>query len=41
MLVAAVAAVTTIDQKVYAFVRPIPTASVTTVATAGSKIMTL
>lgn len=41
MLVAAVAAVTTIDQEVYAFVRPIPTASVSTVATAGSKIMIL
>ena len=39
MLVAAVAAVTTIDQKVYAFVTPIPTASVSTVATAGSKTM--
>ena len=37
MLVAAVTAVTTIDQKVYAFVTPIPTASVSTVATAGSK----
>jgi hypothetical protein len=39
MLVAAVAAVTTIDQEVYAFVTPIPTASVSTVATAGIKTM--
>jgi hypothetical protein len=41
MLVAAVAAVTTIDQEVYAFVTPIPTASVSIVATAGIKTMTL
>jgi hypothetical protein len=41
MLVAAVAAVTTIDQEVYAFVTPIPTASVSTVATAGIKTMIL
>ena len=41
MLVAAVAAVTTIDQEVYALVRPIPTASVSIIATAGSKIMIL
>lgn len=41
MLVAAVAAVTTIDQEVDAFATPIPTASVSTVATAGIKTMTL
>jgi hypothetical protein len=41
MLVAAVAAVTTIDQEEYPFVRLIPTPSVSTVATAGIKIMTL
>jgi hypothetical protein len=41
MLVAAVAAVTTIDQEVYAFVTPIPTASVSTVASAGIKTMIL
>jgi hypothetical protein len=41
MLVAAVAAVITIDQEVYAFVTPIPTASVSTVATAGIKTRTL
>jgi hypothetical protein len=39
MLVVAVAAVTTIDQEVYAFVTPIPTASVSTAATAGIKTM--
>jgi hypothetical protein len=41
MLVAAVAAVTTIDQEVYAVVTPIPTASISTVATAGIKTMIL
>src|SRR5207249_2400061 len=39
MLAAAVAAVTTIDQEVYAFVTPIPTASVSTAATAGIRTM--
>jgi hypothetical protein len=41
MLVAAATAVITIDQEVYAFVRPIPTASVSTVAIAGIKTMIL
>jgi hypothetical protein len=41
MLVAAMTAVTTIDQAVYAFVAPIPTATVSTVATAGIKTMIL
>jgi hypothetical protein len=41
MLVAAAAAVRTIDQAVCAFVTPIPTASVSTVAIAGIKTMIL
>jgi hypothetical protein len=41
MLIAAAAAIITITQAAWAFVRPIPTASVSTVATAGIKTMIL